>query len=63
MTVPASIRKICESLAGRYIQRCHEEGIALEDFCRVMQQVRRQHPMAPVMSLFQITMRRCKAVK
>lgn len=58
---PPAIRRIAEMLTGKYIQRCHQEGIALVDFARTMQEVTEgENPPRDLLELFAETMSRCR---
>lgn len=56
--VPPAIQNIIEKMVSRAVAECAQQGIALEEFYRAMQEEQRTVPKGTVVDLFEGAFRR-----
>jgi hypothetical protein len=56
--VPDGVRKIIEAMVHQAVARCDRQGIALEDFLRMMEEEQKLRPASTLTELFDRIFRR-----
>jgi len=57
---PEAVRKIIRAITDRYLSKCHQQGVALEDFYAALLKIKKEHPEVGVSELYKRTFQRIK---